>query len=114
MNIFLFIYYLIVLLIVIFILINKELSSVNTNYLCSSSLGYKVYKNYKNTCKLNCKLEMNYTFPTYINESCYKMKLYVMKHKKYFSLFSLNISNFSYDSKYLYSEVINVYSCCIL
>lgn len=102
-------YYLIVVLsIYILVLTNKNLSSVNTNYLCSSSLGYKLYKNYKSTCKLDCELKTNYTFPTYINDSCYKIKLYVIKHERYFSLFSLNISYFSYENKYLYSSVIKV------
>lgn len=98
-------------IVVIFIIfyISNKLSIVNTNFLCSSVLDYKNYKNYKNSCKLNCELNTSYVFPTFINDTCYKKKLYIIRNRKYFSLFTLNISHFSYESKYLYSTVVIVF-----
>lgn len=98
-------------IVVIFIIfyISNKLSIVNTNFLCSSVLDYKNYKNYKNSCKLDCELNTSYVFPTFINDTCYKMKLYIFRNRKYFSLFTLNISHFSYESKYLYSTVVIVF-----
>lgn len=99
--------------VIIFIIfyINYKLSIVNTKFLCSSVLGYKKYINYKNSCKLDCELNTTYVFPTFINDSCHKMKLYTIRNRKYFSLFTLNISHFSYESRYLYSSVVIVYLC---
>lgn len=98
----------IVLSLFVIVLINRKLTSVNTNYLCSSVLGNNIYKNYKKSCKLDCELKTNYSFPIYKNESCYKMYLYIIKNGKYFSLFTINISYFSYESNYLNSAVIIV------
>lgn len=78
------------------------------NTLCSSSIDIVKYSNNRKSCNLNCKLKSNYTFPKYPNDTCFVKKLYIEKEGKFFSLFNLNITHYSYDNKYLYSAFVLV------
>lgn len=104
-----FFYFIIILLIILYENFNYSKSiNYKTQYLCTSATGLVKYIDNNNSCKLNCNLFSNYTFPKNITESCFKRNLYIKKNNKYYSLFDISVSFYSYNSTYLYSSIIFV------